>query len=135
MDRLPGQGDSFLLIERAEGVRLFRNPEHPCPNCQTTLLYRHCFSRKLEMEIDQCSKCGGYWLDSGILAKLGDNYLGEEQKQNLARDYFKEMFDIKVRNMNMVNHDTLEAAKQIVRLFLFITPKPYTPTSLPLELE
>lgn len=37
--------------------------------------------------------------------------------------------------MNMVNHDTLEAARQIVRLFLFITPTRYAPTTLPLELE
>ncbi len=135
MDRLPGQGSSFLFVVRAEGVRLFRNPEHPCPNCKTTLLYRHCFSRKLEMEIDQCAKCGGYWLDPGVLARLGDNHLNEEQKQNLAQDYFKEMFDSKVRNMNMVNHDTLEAARQIVKLFLFITPQPYAPTTMPLELE
>lgn len=134
-DRLPGQGFSLLFVERADGVHLFRNPEHPCPHCKTTLLYRHCFSRKLKMEIDQCSKCGGFWLDAGTLASLSDENLTEEQKQAIAREYFEEMFEVKIRNMNMVNHDTLEAARQIVRLFLFITPAPYAPSSFPLELE
>lgn len=133
-DRLPGQGFSLLFVERADGVHLFRNPEHPCPHCKTTLLYRHCFSRKLEMEIDQCAKCAGFWLDPGTLARLGNDGLEDEQKTILAREYFEEMFDKKVKNMNMVNHDTLEAARQIVRLFLFITPTQYAPSSLPLEL-
>ncbi len=134
-DRLPGQGDSLLFVERSEGVRLFRNPEHPCPSCQTTLLYRHCFSRKLEMEIDQCSKCAGYWLDPGTLALLGDGNRTEDQKLEISRTYFDELFEKKVRNMNMVNHDTLEAARQIVQMFLFITPVGYAPDKLPLELK
>lgn len=87
------------------------------------------------MEIDQCSKCGGFWLDAGSLARLGDDDLSIEQRHSIAKDYFEEMFEVKVRNMNMVNHDTLEAARQIVRLFLFITPAPYAPGSFPLELE
>lgn len=133
-ERLPGQGQPLLFIERADGVRLFRDPEHPCPHCKTTLLYRHCFSRKQDMEIDQCSKCGGYWVDPGKLALLGDAGLDADQKQTLARDYFAELFDVKVKNMNLVNHDTLAAAKEIVRIFLFITPTDFAPATPPIEL-
>lgn len=134
-ERLPGQGAPLLFVERAEGVRLFRNPEHPCPHCQTTLLYRHCFSRKQEIEIDQCSKCGGYWIDPGRLGKLGDAKLDEEKKKELAREFFAELFDQRVKNMNLVNHDTLESAKEVVRIFRFITPVAYAPATPPLELD
>jgi len=132
-ERPPADGSGFLAVERADGVRLFRNPEHPCPHCRTTLLYRHGFSRRLELEIDQCSKCGGYFVDPGILARAGDMKIAAETRQALARDYFAELFENRVRQMNLVNHDTLESARQIVRIFQFITP-PDCQTPPPLEL-
>jgi Zn-finger nucleic acid-binding protein len=134
-DRLPGSGQEFLFIERSEGVHLWRNPEHPCPVCRTTLLYRHCFSRKQEVEIDQCSKCGGYWVEPGRLAALGNDAKSPEEKTELARDFFEDLFDRRVRGMNMVNHDTLESAQQIVRVFHFITPAEFLPATPPLELD
>ncbi len=134
-ERLPGQGQSFLFADRAGGVRLFRNPEHPCPRCETTLLYRHCFSRRQELEIDQCSKCGGLWIDPGHLAGLGDASITSGNKKELAREFFVELFDNKVRRMNFVNDDMLEAARQIVYVFRFLTPEDYFPETLPLELK
>ena len=121
-------GRALLALPRAEGVRLFRDPEHPCPRCQTTLLYRHGFIPRLETEIDQCAKCGGFWVDPGALARLNDPDLPEEKRQALARDYFEELFEKRVRGMNLVNHDTLEAAREIIRIFQFITPEAYGPS-------
>jgi len=131
-ERLPSSGQSLLEIPQAEGVRLYRDVDHICPHCTHTLLYRHCFSRKLEFEIDQCARCGGFWVDTGYLARIRKRCKSPEDQRQAAREYFKSLFDDKVANMNMVNHDTLEAAKDIVRLFTFITPPDWLPEKPPL---
>jgi Zn-finger nucleic acid-binding protein len=33
-------------------------------------MLRRWFSRKREVEIDECPACGGHWLDAGELAKI-----------------------------------------------------------------
>ena len=41
IDRLKsGTGSKLLLIEKAAGIKIYRDVEHPCPQCKTTLLYR-----------------------------------------------------------------------------------------------
>lgn len=134
MERLPGAGASLLkTVRRADGVKTFRNNQHICPKCQSTLLYRHCFSRELEMEVDQCSKCGGWWVDVGTLATLESRYSTEADRKQAADDYFIIVFQNKVANMNRVNHDTLEAAQTIVEIFTFLTPPIYLPQKLPIK--
>lgn len=133
-ERLPGAGASLLTtVRRADGVKTFRNSQHICPKCQSTLLYRHCFSRKLEMEVDQCSKCGGWWVDVGTLATLETHFSTEADRKQAAEDYFTSVFQDKVARMNRVNHDTLEAAQMIVQIFTFLTPPAYLPKKLPIK--
>ena len=85
------------------------------------------------MEVDQCSKCGGWWVDVGTLATLESRFESEADRQQAAADYFTSVFQNKVANMNRVNHDTLEAAKNIVEIFTFITPPGFLPEKLPIK--
>ena len=126
-----GAGGEVWQWNRAEGVRVFRNVEHICPRCRNTLLYRHCFHRGMDLEIDQCSKCGGWWIEAGRLFEIfapGQEKAGIRQE---AQDFFKILFEDKVANMSIVNHDTLEAAQTIVRIFRFLTPAAYFPGTPP----
>ena len=68
-ERPPSTGQSLLDGETVEGVRFFRNVEHACPRCQTTLLFRHFFSKAHSFGVDQCSKCGGFWLEIDKITK------------------------------------------------------------------
>lgn len=126
-DCAPGAGAKLLSIPRAEGVRTFRDVQHICPDCGNTMLYRHCFSRKLDLEIDQCAKCAGFWVDVGRLADILTGDSPEETRQRQAEDYFGVLIRDKVGSMNLVNQDMLEAARQIVLIFRFLCPKPYFP--------
>ena len=85
------------------------------------------------MEVDQCSKCGGWWVDVGTLATLESRYSTEADRKQAAEDYFITVFQNKVANMNRVNHDTLEAAQTIVEIFIFLTPPIYLPQKLPIK--
>jgi Zn-finger nucleic acid-binding protein len=41
-----------------------------CPRCDGQVLDRKWFSDRQEVEIDQCPKCGGVWLDDGEFSKI-----------------------------------------------------------------
>ncbi len=116
----PGSGSALLHIERAEGLKVYRGAEHPCPYCKTTLLYRHFFSRDWDTEVDQCSKCSGFWVDAGGLAKL----LGSSgaNKRKLHQKYLAAIINEKIGGMNLINEDVAQAAKLITAVFRFLSP-------------
>lgn len=125
-DRNPATGAELLHVERAEGVHVFRDVQHPCPHCIHTLLYRHCFNKPFNYEVDQCAKCGGFWLDVGALAYLPPNAPNESDRQT-ADAYFKNLFEGNLKPENLTHPDTQEAAQTIVHLFRFVTPQPLFP--------
>jgi len=50
------------------------DPRH-CPRCNL-VLERKWFSDSQQVEIDQCTKCGGIWLDAGEFSRIYDEIKG-----------------------------------------------------------
>jgi Zn-finger nucleic acid-binding protein len=48
----------------------------PCPRCPDQVLERKWFSDLKKVEIDQCPKCGGVWLDAGEFSRIYDEVKG-----------------------------------------------------------
>jgi len=117
----PGAGSEVLLFKKGEGVKTYRNSEHPCPNCKTTLLYRHFFSRKFDVEVNQCSKCAGFWVDAGGLSKIMMST--KKEKKKLIENYFSTIVNEKISKMNLANQDIAEAAELITVIFKFLIPQ------------
>ena len=116
----PGAGSSLLHFEVADGVKTYRGAEHPCPDCKTTLLYRHFFSRKLDTEVNQCSKCSGFLIDVGGLSKIIQSQ--QEGKEEDLEKYFTAIMDEKISGMNLGNQDVAQAAELIKKIFNFLRP-------------
>ncbi len=125
-ERLPGAGVSLLHVERAPGVHIFRDIQHPCPRCLTTLLYRHCFSREFRYEVDQCAKCAGFWIDPGTLAEIAAETSPEAASDGAAA-YFKSLFEDNLAPEHLTHFDTHEAAQLIHSVYQFLTPGPSIP--------
>ena len=49
-----------------------------CPRCPDQVLDRRWFSEKKEVEIDQCPKCGGIWLDAGEFSRIHQENQGAQ---------------------------------------------------------
>jgi Zn-finger nucleic acid-binding protein len=47
-----------------------------CPRCPEQLLDRKWFSDLKKVEIDQCPKCGGIWLDPGEFSRIYEEIKG-----------------------------------------------------------
>ncbi len=117
----PGAGYDLLTVEIADGVKTYRDSVHPCPQCKTTLLYRHFFSRKYDTEVNQCAKCSGFWIDAGGLAKIVQ--LKNKEKKMRLEEYFTVIMDEKISGMNLASPDLAESAKMITQIFKFLKPE------------
>jgi Zn-finger nucleic acid-binding protein len=47
-----------------------------CPRCPEQILDRKWFSPLQKVEIDECPKCGGIWLDAGEFSRIHDEVKG-----------------------------------------------------------
>ena len=47
-----------------------------CPRCADQALERKWFSDAKQVEIDQCPKCGGVWLDAGEFTRIYNEIKG-----------------------------------------------------------
>ena len=117
----PGLGTPLLKINRADGIKVYRGVEHICPQCRTTLLFRHFFTKELDTEVNQCAKCGGFWIDVAGLAKLQS--MKEKQKQKAVNKYFSVVLHKKISGVHIINEDVAKAVKNIIQIFQFLCPK------------
>ena len=91
------QGELRMLDENDEGLgaaleAALRNPRSNdgqrgqliCPVCAIPM-HTHRFERDQEVNVDECYSCGGFFLDSGELTAIRDNYLSDAQVDAYAQ--------------------------------------------------
>jgi Zn-finger nucleic acid-binding protein len=117
----PGSGKSLLMIERSEGLKIYRGAEHACPACITTLLHRHFFSADEDTEINQCSKCRGFWIDLAGLSKL--QALPKDERNQAVAKYFAVIIDEKIYRMRLLHDDMAQQAQVLSQIIQFLCPE------------
>lgn len=127
---LPG-GEDILKTECAAGVRIFRDVEHQCPKCKSTLLFKHFSDKDLEVEVDQCSKCSGLWIEAGKLATLQSRTNTMDQYRQAVTEYFASIFEKCVCRMDVTNPEVQRSAQLIVKTLRWISPGKFLPDEKP----
>jgi len=120
-------GEVLLNIERDESISVDLSERLKCPKCDDVVMMRHFFSVKKEVLVDECPKCGGYWLDCGELGRIRSLFESEEDRKKAAGEYFAEIFGKELQMMQNESEEKLEKAKKIARIFRFICPSYYIP--------
>lgn len=121
------EGESLLNLDRDPNVRVDHSGKRACPKCESTSMMRHFFSIKHEVEVDECPRCGGIWLDSGELSSLREQYKTEEERNKAADEYFTAICDRELEPMRKESREKLEKAQRIAHMFRFICPSYYIP--------
>ncbi|MDU9050440.1 MAG: zf-TFIIB domain-containing protein [Candidatus Electrothrix sp. Rat3] len=96
-----------------------------CPKCRDVVMMRHFHSVKREVEVDQCPKCNGYWLDDKELFKIRRQFKTEEEKTKAAKKYFSGIFDGDLTAMKQESNEKAEQSQHIANMFRLITPSYY----------
>jgi len=128
----PGAGRALLAVKSGEGVRVFRGPCPACPRCRTTLLFRHFFHPDLDLEVDQCARCGGVWMEAGL---LGREPSGTLSAGDWTAEYFADIYNQGIAAMDVGNPEVREAANALVRILAWMSPGPFPPGEPPWWLE
>jgi uncharacterized protein len=50
-----------------------------CPKCNLPM-HRHVYESDKDVNVDECFKCGGFFLDSGELREIRDHHMSEQER-------------------------------------------------------
>jgi Zn-finger nucleic acid-binding protein len=118
-------GEALLDVSKDPGVKVDPSERRRCPKCMDFVLLRHFFSVKREVVVDECAGCGGFWLDTGELSKIREQFGSEGERKAAAEAYFDEVFGEKLTEMSSQGQEKLDKAKKVARAFRFICPSYY----------
>lgn len=120
-------GEVLLDIERDENIEVDREKRLQCPRCGDVVLMRHFFSVHRQVEVDECPKCAGFWLDPGELSTIRSQYETHEERERAAGEYFDEIFGERLAAMHSESEEKREKARKFAHFFRFICPSYYIP--------
>jgi Zn-finger nucleic acid-binding protein len=120
-------GADLLDVKRDETVEVDHAASRECPRCEGIIMMRHYSSVKREIQVDECAKCGGYFLDYGELNQLRDQFENDEERAEAAHELFAEMFDDELEDLQAESEEDVERARGLARIFRFLLPSYYLP--------
>jgi Zn-finger nucleic acid-binding protein len=56
-----------------------------CPKCGIAM-HEHKYSNAKEVNVDECYACGGFFLDSGELREIRENYISEAERDAYVQE-------------------------------------------------
>jgi len=124
-----GAGESLLNIRQRAGTSRAPGAQKlQCPKCTTqTPMLRHFSSATRRVEMDECPRCGGHWLDPGELGSIRTEYATDQERRKAAQAYFAEIFDSKLKPIRDESQEKLAKARKIAWTLRYLCPSYYLP--------
>lgn len=99
-----------------------------CPRHPDMIMMRRYFSPRREIEIDECPKCAGIWLDAGELAKIRRLFPREEDRKRSVAALIDEMFKSEeFKAFAEESEGSRLRAQRFANFFKWICPSAYIP--------
>lgn len=120
-------GEALIALARRKDLEIDEQASRACPRCKDMVLFRHFHSVKRRVQIDECSRCGGVWLDVGELAFIRNQFNSEPERRQAAEAYFSDVFGAELEQMRQAGKESQEKARQIAQVLRFVCPSYYLP--------
>ncbi|MBE0566243.1 MAG: zf-TFIIB domain-containing protein [Krumholzibacteria bacterium] len=120
-------GGDLLHAARDPHVQVDYAARRDCPRCDGIVMMRHFASVKREIEVDECARCGGFFLDHGELNRLRSQYGSEDERQQAAESLFAELFDAGLEDLHDDSEEQAERSRAFARIFRFVLPSHWLP--------
>ena len=98
-DREEAAGEALLDVQRDPNVTVDHDAQWGCPRCGHPAMTRHFYSPKRAVEVDECPRCGGVWLDSGELATIRTQYESGEARRAAHREFAQGLYNEQLGEM------------------------------------
>ncbi len=120
-------GEPLLSIERDPALQVDHERRRSCPRCEGQIMMRHFFDITRSVEVDECPRCAGFWLDAGELGAIRDEFKDEAERGQKAAASFGSLFDDQIAAQRQETEKKTERARAFARMFRFILPSYYIP--------
>ena len=111
--------DMLLNIKKNDNVQVDYKRDRKCPRCDIKL-FRHFSSIKMKIEIDECSKCEGFWLDDKELESIRNEFENEAEKTKASEEFFHSYASKLNQDRDTAEKSWQENASWYEKLFKFI---------------
>lgn len=93
-----------------------------CPKCRDIIMMRRFSSVKRNVEMDECPKCGGMWLDAGELTHIQNEFKSDEDAKKATEKFIADVFkSVQDADRHSPDENRLVLEKKD-RALRFITP-------------
>ncbi len=120
-------GEHLLQLKKAPNINIDYSQTRMCPKCENRKMLKHFVSSNMEIEVDECPECGGFWLDPGELGQIREQFETDADRNNATTEYFKEVFKDDLKQEQAETQETLKHIHKITNMFRFICPSYYIP--------
>tara|TARA_B100000315_G_C14564431_1_gene582185 strand:- start:1166 stop:1642 length:477 start_codon:yes stop_codon:yes gene_type:complete len=93
-----------------------------CPKCKQ-LMYIHKYKEANKVNVDECYRCSGFFLDSGELQMIRKGFMSEEESADYLQSLLAEVPEYQVQKDDFEKKQIRNAA--IVKLTQYIRPSYY----------
>ena len=120
-------GEELLDIECDQNVKIDYSQTRICPRCEGQKMVKHFMSVKHEIEIDECYRCQGIWLDKGELGRIRKQFATDEERKRAFHEHLDKKIGPELAKMHAESEAKLKKARKFARMFRFICPSYYIP--------
>lgn len=120
-------GDLLDTVTRNPEVTVDHGRQFKCPRCQGQPMLRHFWSAKRSVEVDECPRCAGMWLDAGELGAIRAMFATEAERMKAADAYFQDVFGGELAKMRAESAEQAAKAKKIAWMLRWLCPSWYVP--------
>lgn len=120
-------GEPLLNISPHVRVPVDHDRKRLCPRCPDQTLFRHYFTVRQEVEIDDCPSCGGVWLDVGELAAIRKQFKTEAERKQASEEYIHKLFSKDLAEAVARREASLERAQKFAHALRFVCPSYWIP--------
>ena len=119
-------GEALLNIERGS-AEVDSQKKRNCPKCENTVMMRHFFSTLMAVAVDECPKCGGYWLDAGELKQIREQFDSEADREKSAHEFVEKKFGPELAARKKAIQEKNDKIDKAANAFKFLYPSAWIP--------
>ena len=121
-----GFGDALKEALRYPRTNDDKRPPINCSKCGIPMHY-HKYQSSKEVNVDECYKCGGFFLDSGELQVIRDSFMTEQEEQAYFQKLLSEIPEFKSAQRNLekekIRTEAIRRYTRFLRLSYYVTKK------------
>lgn len=124
---LEDTGDKLLALIENPTVAPDLAKKRMCPRCDGQVLHVHSYSTNQAVEIDECYKCAGVFVDVGELKQIRSQFQTEEERVAVVSDVYGKILDKAAVDFVAERESKRNSSRRFANAFKFICPSAYMP--------